>query len=255
MSIGETLANARQQAGLTVTDVSLRTRIRETVIHGIERDDFSLCGGDFYARGHIRNIARVVGVDPEALVQEYNEKYGAGPEPMRPSDVFGPETPVDLREPRRPNWSAAMAAALVVVIVYGIVRLLAGGFGHAHHRPQMAARPVATRSAASPSSPVATPSPAKSDDTLALGPDQVAVRLTADRASWVSVRDGQGHLLFEGLVHGGKTVQWTASKQIKLIVGNAGAVRLNVNGKDIGVPGNIGEVVRLNFGPGDPTAG
>ena len=60
MSIGEALAEARGQAGLTVAEVSQRTRIRETIIRGIEHDDYSACGGDFYARGNIRSIANVV---------------------------------------------------------------------------------------------------------------------------------------------------------------------------------------------------
>ncbi len=58
MTIGDTLARARREAGLSITQVSQRTRIRETVIRGIENDDFSPCGGDFYARGHIRSIAK-----------------------------------------------------------------------------------------------------------------------------------------------------------------------------------------------------
>jgi hypothetical protein len=51
VSIGEVLADARRQAGLTVSQVSQRTRIRETIIRDIERDEYSACGGDFYARG------------------------------------------------------------------------------------------------------------------------------------------------------------------------------------------------------------
>jgi len=57
--IGETLAEARHEAGLTVAQVSARTRIRETIIRGIEHDDYAACGGDFYARGNIRSIAKV----------------------------------------------------------------------------------------------------------------------------------------------------------------------------------------------------
>ncbi len=76
MSIGEVLAAARRQAGLTITQVSQRTRIRETIIREIERDDFSACGGDFYARGHIRAIARAAGADPEPLVREYDSSQG-----------------------------------------------------------------------------------------------------------------------------------------------------------------------------------
>ena len=75
MSIGEGLAQARRQAGLTVAQVSERTRIRETIICGIERDDYSACGGDFYTRGHIRAIAKAVGTDPMPLVREYDAAH------------------------------------------------------------------------------------------------------------------------------------------------------------------------------------
>ena len=77
MPIGETLAQARRQAGLTMTQVSKRTRIRETIIRMIEADDFSACGGDFYARGHIRAIAKSVGTDPGPLIQEYDTDHRA----------------------------------------------------------------------------------------------------------------------------------------------------------------------------------
>jgi hypothetical protein len=70
--IGETLVQARHQAGLTVAQVSERTCIRETIIRGIEEDDYSACGGDFYARGHIRAIAKVVGAYSGPLIREYD---------------------------------------------------------------------------------------------------------------------------------------------------------------------------------------
>ena len=81
MSIGETLAAARRRSGLSVTEVSRRTRIRETLITNIERDDYSGCGGDFYTRGHIRAIARVVGTDPEPLIEQYDTARRPAPEP------------------------------------------------------------------------------------------------------------------------------------------------------------------------------
>jgi transcriptional regulator with XRE-family HTH domain len=75
--IGESLARARHQAGLTVAQVSRQTRIRETIIRGIENDDYSECGGDFYSRGHIRAIAKAVGADAEPLIQEYDTRHRA----------------------------------------------------------------------------------------------------------------------------------------------------------------------------------
>jgi hypothetical protein len=83
VGIGGALAEARTEAGLTLTQVSERTRIRETIIRGIERDDYSACGGDYYARGHIRAIARVVGTDPVPLIEEYDAAH-MPPEPAVP---------------------------------------------------------------------------------------------------------------------------------------------------------------------------
>jgi hypothetical protein len=135
VSIGEALAEARRQAGLTVTQVSQRTRIRETIIIGIEDSDYSACGGDFYARGHIRSIARVVGADPEPLIREYDTAQMPAPWPI-PEDATEPLTPIRLREPHRPRWTGAMAVAVVVTIGF-LGYYFAAGSGH----PTSAAAP------------------------------------------------------------------------------------------------------------------
>lgn len=82
MGIGGALAEARSEAGMTVDQVSERTRIRSTIIRAIERDDYAVCGGDFYARGHIRAIARVVGTDPAPLIEQYDVAHS----PPQPPD-------------------------------------------------------------------------------------------------------------------------------------------------------------------------
>jgi len=89
VGIGGALAEARSEAGLTIAQVSERTRIRETIIRGIELDDYSACGGDYYARGHIRAIARVVGADPVPLIEEYDAAHLPPPEPVEPDEDAG----------------------------------------------------------------------------------------------------------------------------------------------------------------------
>ena len=99
MGIGGALAEARTEAGLTIAQVSERTRIRETIIRGIELDDYSACGGDYYARGHIRAIARVVGADPVPLIKEYDAAR------MPPEEeAIEPAAGVDGHGWRFPGW-------------------------------------------------------------------------------------------------------------------------------------------------------
>jgi len=98
VGIGGALAEARTTAGLTIAQVSERTRIRETIIRSIELDDYSACGGDYYARGHIRAIARVVGTDPVPLIDEYDAAHMPPPEPAEP------EESADSPAWRLPSW-------------------------------------------------------------------------------------------------------------------------------------------------------
>jgi cytoskeletal protein RodZ len=72
LSVGETLARARRDAGLSVAELGDRTGIRRSVIEAIEHDDFSACGGDYGALGAIATLARVLRADPVALVQAYD---------------------------------------------------------------------------------------------------------------------------------------------------------------------------------------
>jgi cytoskeletal protein RodZ len=44
--------------------------IRTKLIHDIEDDDFRSCGAPVYARGHVRAIARTVGIDPSSVLDE-----------------------------------------------------------------------------------------------------------------------------------------------------------------------------------------
>ena len=74
MTVGESLTEARYQAGLSVDELSERTRIRDSVIRSIERDDYEACGGDLYVRGYVRAIAGAVGIDAQPLIQEFDQE-------------------------------------------------------------------------------------------------------------------------------------------------------------------------------------
>lgn len=96
-AIGEVLQKARLAAGLTVEDLSKATRIRVAIIRAIENGNFAVCGGDVYARGHIRVFAKAVDLDPGGLLQQYDSaRFGVEPPPESP-----PQMPESPRKPRR----------------------------------------------------------------------------------------------------------------------------------------------------------
>jgi hypothetical protein len=79
VTVGETLTEARYRAGLSVDELSERTRIRGTVIRSIEQDDYEACGGDLYVHGYVRAIAGAVGIDAQPLIREYDLGRTDGP--------------------------------------------------------------------------------------------------------------------------------------------------------------------------------
>ena len=251
MSIGETLAAARRQKGLSTQDVADTTRIRRTVVEAIERDDYGLCGGDVYARGHIRSIAKVVGIDPAPLLADFQSGHQDDAPSVR--TIF--EADKAAKPERRPNWSAAMGAVLVLLVAVGIFQASRGG-DDGDGDDVTAGQTTSPSTDASPSeSAAASPTvPAPAPTLVAEVPPGVSVRLTVNGGTtWVSAVAGETEV-FEGLVHTGEVKDFGDPTRVKLVLGNAGVANLFVNGKDLGTAGGQGEVVTVTFVPGDPTA-
>jgi cytoskeletal protein RodZ len=93
VTVGETLTEARSQAGLSVDELSERTRIRGTVIRSIEEDDYEACGGDLYVRGYVRAIAGAVGIDAQPLIREYDLGRASSPNGRHAKDPPGMPPP------------------------------------------------------------------------------------------------------------------------------------------------------------------
>ena len=189
--IGESLAAARHRAGLTVAQVSEQTRIRETIIREIEGGDFSACGGDFYARGHIRSIARAVGADPGPLIAEYDAVHRAPgvlsavslDELLRPA-----RAPGEGGSPARASWvrrlpgTAVLGLALLIALGFLAFAFLPGLLHSSaaapatgrhvtapHQAGQVTANPVpkTNQRAASPARPAGSPAPTASPSPAA----------------------------------------------------------------------------------------
>ena len=257
-SIGSVLREARLAAGLTVDDVSGATRVRIAIVQAIEQDNFAACGGDVYARGHIRTLARAVDIDPAPLLEQFAAAHGGLPAPTPAAPLFEAER---IRPERRgPNWTAAMVAAIVVVVAFVGFTLFNDGDSDNNSTTQVAgSTPSANKSPTPKSSPSKSeaPKPEASDSAIAAAPrDKVTVKISAvDGRSWISVKDHNGRSLFDDTLNAGDSKTFTDQEQIDLVLGNAGAIQLYVNGKKIEDQFQPGQVERLSYTKGDPEAG
>lgn len=257
-SVGRALKQARIAAGLTVDEISGSTRVRIAIVHAIEADDFAPCGGDVYARGHIRTLAKAVGLDPEPLLAQFSAEHGGGrPAPTPAAPLFEAER---IRPERRgPNWTAAMVAAIVVVVGFVGFTAFKGGDGSDAKQSVAEGATPTTSKPASPTPKESKPgkAPAPSDSAIAAAPqDKVTVQVSATNGrSWISAKDHNGRMLFDGLLKKGDSKTFQDSSKINLILGDAGAIQLYVNGKKIEDQFQPGAVERLTYTKGDPEVG
>ncbi|MCW7946192.1 membrane protein [Streptomyces hygroscopicus] len=257
-SIGRALQQARIAAGLTVDDVSNATRVRMAIVHAIEEDNFAPCGGDVYARGHIRTLARAVHIDPDPLLEQYAAEHAARPAPTPATPLFEAER---IRPERRgPNWTAAMVAAIVAVIGFVGFTAIKGTGGSDTVKTQVAKGPAASTgkpATATPKSGKGIQKPEPSDSAIAAAPrDKVTVQVSAAKGrSWLSAKDHNGRSLFDGLLKKGDSQTFQDKEKIDLVLGDAGAIELYVNGKKIQDVFQSGQVERLTYTKGDPVSG
>jgi transcriptional regulator with XRE-family HTH domain len=331
--IGEKLLSARLAAGLTAREVSESTRITVEVLHRVEAGQFAQCGGDVYARGHIRAYARAVGLDPEPLLAEYGAitlppltrrdlrkprvagqpaRDAVGPAPrgaqkaaaqrarsVLPTIVPGavpslvpmagttppPELP-PLKHKRRgdftdadagsaaaliaagtappavnerpaaflagakspakagPNWSVALVGALAAVGLVAAVQLWPDSSEGAAHAAAGVPAAVQPQPVKKPAVPVVVAGPA------AAKPAAVKLRVIAHSSpSWLGVTNAAGRQLYWNILQPGQAQEFTDANKLNVILGDAAAVDLNVNGHDLGKQGSSGQVFRASYNP------
>jgi len=231
--VGPPLVAARTRLGLTVDRLAERTRIRPHVIESIEVDDFAPCGGDFYARGHLRTLARVLGIDVTPLLTAYDERYADAP--INPRRVFEAElatgTHGSIRGTRGgPNWSVLIAAVMALVLAWSVARLIMDS-----PVDLSGAAPVLNGSAGvhnTSSQPAAAPVP--------------VVITAAGGGARVLVRDATGELVFGGTLTFGETRKFQAVPPVR-VQSSDGSVEIGIDGESRGALGATGERAQNTF--------
>jgi cytoskeleton protein RodZ len=245
--LGAALAAARRDRGLSVEDVSAATRIRPAIIRAIEADEFDACGGAAYARGHLRSIAQVVGVDPRPLVEEFDRRFHQPVPALRTAPIGSFEPPRDAGRSGRqsPPWASVAAGVLVVVVLFlGASWIVGRGQDDGASRAPLAAAttPAVTTSAA----PRPSPTKARPRPPAYRG---VVLRLQASGGqSWVSVRSSAGTEIYQGVLTDGMAKEFRDDTRLSVRFGNSDAVRVVQNGKDLGPPQCERQVCTVAFG-------
>lgn len=258
--LGDRLRAERERQGLTVKDIEKGTSIRSLYIEAIEKGEYDSLPGEVYTKGFIRNYANFLKLDADALVREFGEERH--PEEMAAAEERAPEKEqkeerasgftVDSgfkvgREEAANRQNKILAAAVALLVLGGAYFLFSSDSSQ-----QAAEVPKAEKQAAVPAKEPPKAQSAKETKAAAapaVKREDVEVVAKFDDRCWTQVI-ADGKTLYEGTMEKGKTMSWKGKETISITAGNAGAVALSVNGKDLGKIGETGQVVEKVFTPG-----
>jgi cytoskeletal protein RodZ len=218
----------------------------------IESDDFTKCGGETYARGHLRNIAPLLKMDAGVLLELYENEQSMQPrriqEMLAENNVM--TNPVDKKTI---SWKTLAGISLATLALLGAVQIIISNSKTTEiSSPEAVATESATAEPTNTSeaqpTPTATSTPTTVRDTYSSGTG-VTVKVAATRGnSWLFVSDANGTTLYSGQIRSGQNLNFSSSTRVSLKVGNAGAVDISVNGKGAQQIGDDGEVITVSYG-------
>jgi cytoskeletal protein RodZ len=247
MSLGEFLQGARESAGLSIDELSERTSLRAGLLREIENDNFVHCGGDTYARGHLRNIAAIISVDAQTLIDLYNNEHST--EVRKIHDMLVENNVAKIPTERKTiSWkSLAIASVVVLVAIAGGQIIISNSTTTV--TPTSLSSPTPSNTPSSTPSAKASPSvaPSQSGDVVTSASGKLTLIISAARGnSNIDVVVG-GKNLYKGPLFQGETKSFSAPNSISIYLSNAGDLDLTLNGEKIASLGARNQEIRKTF--------
>lgn len=234
MDVGAHLRKAREAQGISLALLAARTRVQPRILTAIESNDIQSIPPKPFGRGFVRSYAHEVGLDPERMVHDYFGQFA----PVFPPDD-APQATRERQPIELPQWTVPAALALLVALGVMMFFRIPGGATNASDARTV----VGTTGIAAPRPAAAPPA-----GPPAVTPNRIALVLRADRESWVTASADGERVLYQILAAGSEhTLE--ATREIVLRAGDAGALRLTLNGRDVGAFGGSGEVRQVRITP------
>ena len=242
MTLGTTIRDAREAARVSIESLSESTSIRIGLLTEMESDNFKHCGGDTYARGHLRNIAQRIGLNPQILIDLYNQEQAV--ESQRIQDSLVDNNIIQVpREKKSLSWKVPALFSVAILIVIAIVQIAVSNQSTTQTpAPVVSASASASASAVASTSPTPQTSPSKS---VQAGP--VSLVISAPRGNSYIDIIVDGKEVEKSSIFQGETKSYKGATTISVYFSNPAALDVTYNGKLLAPLGGENQEVRRTF--------
>jgi cytoskeletal protein RodZ len=247
MTLGEFLQKAREDAGFSVDELAHLVNLRPGLIRSMESNDFLPCGGDTYARGHIRNIAQVVSCNPQELLAMYDSEHAIDSRSIH-SQLVDSNAAAIRSENRKLSWKVLVGASVSIVLLIGVAQFSLTAIDSEPNATSMVVEendPSQSPTPSASSSP--SPSPLATAVTSEVISQQLTLVIAATRGnSNIDVVIGGVHV-YKGPLFQGESKSFVGENSISIFLGNAGDLDLTLNGEKLAPLGERNQEIRKTF--------
>ena len=247
MTLGQVIRDARIAARLSIEELSDATSIRIGLLTEIENNNFVHCGGDTYARGHLRSIASKIGADPVELINLYNEEHSL--EKRAIGDLLVENNVMQLpQEKKAISWLVPASISLVVLFIFGVAQVVISNQSSDSQPTVVASASPTTEASIAPPAPSPSVSPSQDASTTAqLSDGKVTLTLSAVRGnSYIDVIV-DGTRVIKGSLFQGDTKNFQGTRAISVYLSNPAGLDVTVDGELLPPLGGQNEEVRRTF--------
>ena len=240
MTLGSTIRDAREAARISLESLSESTSIRMGLLTEMENNNFAHCGGDTYARGHLRNIANRIGLNPQILLDLYNDQHST--ENRAIQDLLVENNIMQVpREKKTISWKVPALISVTILFVIASVQIVTSN-------QDSSPTPAPSVSASKSAEP--TPAPTQSAAPVPVvtsksGP--VELTLVASRGNSYIHIVVDGSQAEKGSMFQGESKTFKGKKVISIYLSNPAGLDLTLNGKQLAPLGGQNEEVRRTF--------
>ncbi len=260
-SLGQILRQARTERRIDLDEIAKQVKINPKYLRAIESDEPRNVPGGFFYKSFVRQYADALGIDSpdiDAALAAVEIEQEPLPAPHQDHAILRDIRPMPAHSGDRPFTSGRLLPSIGILIA---VVFVCSAFYSWWHRIQAAAAvktaevsrvlpaPVAKRSPVHPPPQSTPPISVVSNQPAAPSSDAgdtVRLVLAATEDTWVQV-SSDGKPVFSGLLKGQETRNIEGRENTRLHIGNAGGLRIEWNGRQIGTLGKRGEVCDVLF--------
>ena len=246
MSLGQRIQDARLAAGVSVDDLANLLSVRPGLLRDIENNNFTTCGGDTYARGHLRSIAARIGADAEELIEMYNLEHSV--EHRAIHDLLA-ENNVTRAPVERKNVSLKTLAVISIsaLALAGVAQIVITN----SKTTVVAPKPKPSASSTLTPSASATPTPSTPASEVVIPKGKLTLVISATRGNSNIDVVVEGKHLYKGPIFQGDVKSFEAEVSVSVYLSNAGDLDLTLNGEKLAPLGARNQEVRKTFRSGE----